>query len=554
MACLSGLTTIGAVDTLAELRGLGPPTANEPGCYHVRGHTTAGDRGGGPFYWCVDSVDLDDDGLVVRPVSAPAVGRWKRMLSGPLHVSWWGVRGDGSDESVALQRAFDAAAGRVLVFGEGRTYGFVQTGDAAGLVIHPDTMLINHGATLKLLERECGGACDSDASWEIGESAILAQDGFRTNLIRIDAASRNVRKLFQIGSGAGIGSVEISSAQQQLQLPATSVGGTQKGSRLDGALQVRGAGTNIGCVRVSNFDLPMVVYEADHVLVEHVELTSYKRGVLVELSDSFHLLSGVIETLSPYAIHAPDGSAPDGYNALLLAHSNDVFISGLRANDAFGHAIRIGGDYSVERYAFSNLRVSKAGNSGLKIASADGTEARYVQISGLDVCDAACRTPVPETNQEGLRLEKCSHVTVTGFQLSKNERPHSAFTGIFVKGAEFVTVDAPAVVDTYDNAIHLLEGGGRPVNSVFLHEPRVMFTGGHALRISSPSQILRDVTFFKGYVRNYGTITTGAAIHVEAAAGVLQPVILQGWVRPSAFPIFVTYESDADIRNALVSV
>ena len=73
-------------------------------------------------------------------------GRWTRVFSSSVQASWWGLLGDGSDETALLQAALDAAAGRGIAFSELRTCGF-----GGALAIPDDARVTNNGATFLLL-------------------------------------------------------------------------------------------------------------------------------------------------------------------------------------------------------------------------------------------------------------------------------------------------------------------------------------------------------------------------------------------------------------------
>jgi hypothetical protein len=87
-----------AVATLAALRAL---AAGSAAYVQVGGHTAAGDGGGGLFRWEAALGGTDNNGILIQPGSAPALGRWVRQFSGPVNARWFGVRGDGVADDVA---------------------------------------------------------------------------------------------------------------------------------------------------------------------------------------------------------------------------------------------------------------------------------------------------------------------------------------------------------------------------------------------------------------------------------------------------------------------
>ncbi len=84
---------IDAVESVADLKSL--PTQNLV-MVTVLGFAIPGDGGGGTFYFDPTSAATDDGGVIIRPSSAPAFGRWKRIYSGEVNVKWFGAKGDGT--------------------------------------------------------------------------------------------------------------------------------------------------------------------------------------------------------------------------------------------------------------------------------------------------------------------------------------------------------------------------------------------------------------------------------------------------------------------------
>lgn len=82
--------------SLAALRAYaGTPLPNET-CM-LLGYYTPGDGGGGDFYWDAVSTENDNNGTIVK--GSAATGRWKRLYSGDLFAAWFGLKGDGTDET-----------------------------------------------------------------------------------------------------------------------------------------------------------------------------------------------------------------------------------------------------------------------------------------------------------------------------------------------------------------------------------------------------------------------------------------------------------------------
>lgn len=96
------------VASLAALRAIAPNTSRP--FIEVLGHTSAGDGGGGLFWYDSSSTAAEDYGVTVVPTDGS--GRWVRQYSGPVNVKWFGAKGDAStDDITALTLAAAYAAG-----------------------------------------------------------------------------------------------------------------------------------------------------------------------------------------------------------------------------------------------------------------------------------------------------------------------------------------------------------------------------------------------------------------------------------------------------------
>jgi hypothetical protein len=90
---------------LSSVANLGALRALASGAFdyvEVGGYSDIGDGGGGLFYWNAASTATQDFGVVITPNSAPVVGRWVRMYSGPVNVKWFGAKGDGSTDDISF--------------------------------------------------------------------------------------------------------------------------------------------------------------------------------------------------------------------------------------------------------------------------------------------------------------------------------------------------------------------------------------------------------------------------------------------------------------------
>ena len=101
------------VSNLQTLRGIGGMTGE---IVYVKGHTNAGDGGGGIFMWRTDAVftgngiySPDNNGTIVK-ASVTSSGRWVRQYDGYINVLFFGALGVGNDYTAEIQSAVSFAA------------------------------------------------------------------------------------------------------------------------------------------------------------------------------------------------------------------------------------------------------------------------------------------------------------------------------------------------------------------------------------------------------------------------------------------------------------
>ena len=108
------------VATVAAMTAILKASVSNGDVVGVDNYTTAGDGGGGTFYWDEGATDTADDGLIFASDEGGA-GRWKRNLCGQeITTAMYGVVGDGvANDYDAIMRVHDNApdGAKILVVG-----------------------------------------------------------------------------------------------------------------------------------------------------------------------------------------------------------------------------------------------------------------------------------------------------------------------------------------------------------------------------------------------------------------------------------------------------
>lgn len=101
------------VNNLTDLKSVTPTTG---AAIYVKGHTSAGDGGGGVFLWRTEPVfqniaiyAIDNNGTIIKSNLTPNTGRWVRQYEDYINVLFFGAFGTGGNYTTAIQTAIDFA-------------------------------------------------------------------------------------------------------------------------------------------------------------------------------------------------------------------------------------------------------------------------------------------------------------------------------------------------------------------------------------------------------------------------------------------------------------
>jgi hypothetical protein len=515
--------------------------------------------------------------------------------------------GDGvTDDQDGLQVAFDAAAGGVLVFSDAsKRYAIgdgvgVLRGAGEELTIRANTRIVNSGATFVIRSNR-----RNESS---GISAIMVDPGVRADLLRIEVdRGFTVNRVVTLGRSedegeelinrTSIDRIEINAYEQQTNRPEIAT------SNVHGALHINGDDTTIGHVQVTHFDCAVVVYDSKHVTISSIDIRRSLVGLQIRDSQFVQVLSGVIRERPDYewdhwwtdfdAELDPETGDPThrpklvGYDGVQMFSSSDVVISNLTIHEAVEHGIYMSKPHTDpdvvevaeainDRITLSNIVIRRPGRGGVKLGFGANSRGRWIHINGLTVVDCCWDVLDPErgpqlNNTDGLRMQFCDHVTVDGFQLTKQNRNASANFGMLIDRCRYVTVNGAHIQDPWMHGIRIVDdwgddqairGGPAPVNSIYLNNPVILFDDPegdtpekddyHGIWIWSrhAEHPLRDIRVVGCYIRGQ----TGFGVLIEGGDHVVrQPIILDGWVKGGGRGSFQGH-IDRDVHNYLKEV
>ncbi|SEW35894.1 hypothetical protein SAMN05428988_4410 [Chitinophaga sp. YR573] len=157
--------------SIAELRS-NPTTPQSNEVCNVLGYWTAGDGGGGEFFWDAGSALNDNNGTVIRPdLPQGNNGVWRRLYETEINVKWFGAKGDASmDASAAFTSALNYLPDGGVLFLDGIfqisnvsvpaiknvtiSGGIVRPGSGTGFTRTGSTLIVN-GTTYQGITFEC---------------------------------------------------------------------------------------------------------------------------------------------------------------------------------------------------------------------------------------------------------------------------------------------------------------------------------------------------------------------------------------------------------------
>ncbi|MFP9098228.1 hypothetical protein ACLI09_04180 [Flavobacterium sp. RHBU_24] len=185
---------------------------------YVKGHTTAGDGGGGMFIWSTDAAfttgvyAIDNNGTIIQ-ATGNNTGRWVRQYEDFINVKFFGAFGLGGDYTLHIQRAIDFAALNSISYTlqsivKGATV-FIPNGDytISSLTLKHKVNVM--GESLEETRLHCNGQGSAVGMFEIERGPVFV----------------NVSNLHCLGEGTSKTCFNLEAKGEDPQNPNTTHGG-----------------------------------------------------------------------------------------------------------------------------------------------------------------------------------------------------------------------------------------------------------------------------------------------------------------------------------------
>lgn len=331
-----------------------------------------------------------------------------------------GLKGDGSDETAAIQAVLDASAGKVLVLQEDKVYG------TTGLTLPANTTLITNGATIKKI------AASGTYAVTVGDDAVI-------DTLRV-----------QVPGGSMVTDLAVKVSGHNFSADAivvSSVGDGTIGNTVLIGSGVQGTVTSnvqIGRIDVTNCRSPITLWELRSSSIDFVKGTSYERGLYIRDCKSLVVRGGTFDVLAPGA----DGSA--GENAVLIESvaadyaCTDIYLHNITSFISGEHGFRLGGSKIIRNVHHDNCAAYFPGSGSAAVGGA-GFKALGGTVSNLheQVFYTNCTVidgGQNNSNWSGIIAGLCDGVTIANCRVSKKTRPFSAMDGVWIDSCKNVNV------------------------------------------------------------------------------------------------------------------
>lgn len=356
--------------------------------------------------------------------------------------------------------------------------------------------------------------------YSTSQSNINVNPGARIDNLDILATVKyDGRRLLNLNGAVDINKVNVKKAGNT---------NTNK-SLLDSMVYITGDGGKIGNLYTHNSKKHITMYNATNWELGSVNAKNYTRGMYIRQSKNNYIRKYTATGKRKESI------SKAGNNGLLIEGSQYIHFRDTIIYDAGEHAIRIGGSrnskYEQGHFTFDRITTRRSGGNGFKVFSGeiDGSPEMVsnINIGDLKVLDSRYNIPSKgmEDNRDGLHLEYCSDVHVNNLIVSSENTNVSSLNGIFMTGAQRVTVENANISNAKLNAVKLDKNRGK-VNQIKINHLTAK-NNQNGVYINQFGEPMRNIYMHNMYVENYGT--SHHAVRVVGSV-VRQPVVFDGKV------------------------
>lgn len=372
--------------------------------------------------------------------------------------------GDGSDETADIQKAFNAAIGKVLLLGEGKTYGY---NPATGLTIPSNVTIISNGSNF----RET--VANTQFAFNITGGNVVI-DRLAIEFVGAQNAQFNERGITITGSNVSIDMIELTAAN--VQTGANS--GNYAGVKIGPEAAPNAKNIHIGEIYAVNWDHPIILQNIQNWSCGSIVVDTYRRAAYIKDCKHGYIGGGDIHGLSPTST----GQAGE-YGILIEAVSanfatENIRIENVTVQDSGVSSFRIGGQKIVKNIWHVNCAAKNAG-AGLGTGVApDDSGGNGFKALGPTLTAGARHQGIHYINcdVEQVVVEPGKGINFSGFYLGKiyggsivnpNVRTaipdssygaaigNSCYNGIEIIGCENVTVNNPTIISPINSGVYI---------------------------------------------------------------------------------------------------
>lgn len=315
---------VGLYDTFAQAEETPVPALQMK--LWTAGYYEPGDGGGGEYHRV--SLEPAHGGKLQKPD-----GSWWELVSQRIRPRMLGAIEDGaSDDTAALQAAFDVAQGRTLIFTPGVAYRYDPD---VGLTINGPITIIASGAKF----RELTASTDFSVFF-LGD--YIQADRLHFEYVGSGSSAHNQMGLRIEGSHVLIGEISVVADN-----PRTGANGNTRNAVVVGPdAAPRCEHVTIGRIIAKNWDRPIVFQNLRDWQVGRVDVSVYRRGVYILDCQNGEILGGSIKEAS----ESIRGRA--GENGVLISASvdygtQDIRLCNIAVENSGEHGFRIGGQVAM---------------------------------------------------------------------------------------------------------------------------------------------------------------------------------------------------------------